>query len=278
MAAKIDTAKIKRTLLAMKQREEPTLEQLALRQRAQIAHRRRALSKKLEPLFGKVLPLEKINKLLARDNAELKKLLKKRSPETAKAFAAADDGLQRGLANRRKALELLATPGPTFKPPTYITLDPFLIWAQPSDILVDSHIEHLNSWAKVYYDRTSDSWDPITNTLTFYYAWENPSALYTVVNAQCSLILSGNCQAEGNTGITPLGYPFGAGDAFLGGDAALQPYEWWNQPPTISYPVARKNHFLNLWAVGSTILSGVVPGNIAGGNIFEGIDLRYELF
>jgi hypothetical protein len=147
MAAKIDTAKIKRTLLAMKRREGPTLEQLAMRQRAQIAGRRRALSKKLEPFFAKVLPLEKINKLLARDHAELKKLLKKRSPETAKAFAAADERLQRGLANQRKALEVLATSGSTLGAPTYIALDPFLIWAQPSNMLLDSHIGHLDSWA-----------------------------------------------------------------------------------------------------------------------------------
>src|SRR5262249_8255736 len=153
--------------------------------------------KKLEPLFRKVLPLEKINKLLARDQGELKKLLKKRSPETAKAFAAADDRFRRGLANRREALEVLATTvGSMLNPPTYVAVDPFLIWAQPSNILVDSHIEHLSSWAKVYYDLV-EHYSLGYSGLTFYYVWRNPSGSPTVVNAQCSLLFRGACYVEG---------------------------------------------------------------------------------
>src|SRR5262249_24511043 len=159
---------------------------------------------------------------------------KKRSPETAKAFAAADDRLRRGLANQRKALEVVANAGALLKPPSYIALDPFLIWAQSwvsgvqvqrPNILVDSHIGHFDSWAKINYRTHKDTGIKDTyDTLTFYYVWENPSDSDTVVNAECSLILSGSCYASANTGIIDGGY------SYLSLLGAIKPYEWWHQP------------------------------------------------
>src|SRR5262249_16730248 len=67
----------------------------------------------------------------------------------AKYFSLAEDAFRRGIEDQDKATEQLATVAPPFTP-TYIRLEtPFMIWAEPAHILMDSHIESENNWAKV---------------------------------------------------------------------------------------------------------------------------------
>jgi hypothetical protein len=269
---KAEQAKLKRELIALKTRGDPDLDQIAMATRAQMIRRDRVAAKKLEPLLAKTFDVEKIDRVMAQRQPERTNIGKKRPAEIGKAQAALEQGFRRGVENRRMALEVLATPG---LPPTstYIALDPFMIWARPSNFLMDSSIppkkSYANiSWAKIYFDTSSGSG---RNEVTFYYVWENPSAYYAVVNAVAALMLTGYCK------VTALSGVFSGGDSSITAKAALQPLEWWNQPPTpATYPQASSSRVIveiEAHAGGFFSYSTEDDEHVA-----RGIDLRYDLF
>jgi hypothetical protein len=94
-----------------------------------------------------------------------------------------------------------------------------------------------------------------------------------VVNAQCSLLFRGSAYTEGNTGFSDGGF------GVLIGRATLQPYEWWNQPPTI--PAAHEIEFLNISAFGQWFAPAawsLESGEDTWVDVWREVDLRYELF
>jgi len=145
-----------------------------------------------------------------------------------------------GIDVRRKALELLATIAQPYTP-TFIALNtPFLIWAnrflphsnEPlgTDILVDSHIEPLNNWAKILLNYATDDAFFATDRLNFYFVWRNETGSDAVVNVASYLTLNGSCKVHANSSFwhglaTP---PFSQ----VSVDAELSVFEWWNEPPT----------------------------------------------
>lgn len=268
--SRTDTAKLKRKLIALKGRDTLGLDRIAMTQRSRLFAARRAAGKKLAPLFKGAVDLKKAGQILAQAHGERQKIARKRPPDLGKAYALLDQRSRAGMANRRKALEVLSTPGLPFTP-TYIAVKPFMIWAKPSNMLYDSSITPQQSNAKIYFYTSSDgSYKRVE--VTFYYLWSNPSAYYAVVNAACSVMLKGNCLAEANTGI------FDGGMTSVNCSAVLQPLEWWNQPPTYpAYDLDARKYLFSLLADGGGFWSGET-GDVDQKMVFDGTDLRYDLF
>jgi hypothetical protein len=109
---------------------------------------------------------------------------------------------------------------------------PFLIWATPRyNIIHDERYQSWNSWARV--DVASSSTEKVvTETLSFYFMWDNPSADYpAVIDVSTSLGLWGDCQATAEGSF----WHFYTGNiASLWVTGRLYPWEWWNQPPTLT--------------------------------------------
>ena len=174
-----------------------------------------------------------------------------------------------GIDGRRKALEQLAT---IARAPNFIMLNkPFLIWANrffpPStdpnatDILRDTHIEPLNSWAKIILNYASDDFFSATqfatDQLNFYFFWRNESGFDAIVNVTSYLTLNGSCMVHANAGGLGLYHPNGV-TVYAG----LSVFEWWNEPPT--EPLSEPNQSQKVTHVG------------AGPNVFSG-DTREAL-
>ncbi len=250
---------------------QANFDRLSIAKRAEMLITRRKYAGKLEPLTADSLPREKINQILAQGQAAELKILKRRTPEMSRAQSALEETFQHRSENRRKAHQILATAGMAFTP-THIWVDPFMIWASPSNMLADSRIEPSNSWAKIRFAASESSFAGFAlgvPYLTFYFLWSNPSAYYAVVNARCSLMFRGRCQAVGNTGFV-LG-----GSGSLNGHASLRPVEWWNQPPSILQ--GESTTFMDLNARGGGFWS-LSTGNVDYKDQFDPVDLRYDLF
>jgi hypothetical protein len=148
----------------------------------------------------------------------------------------AASGLRRDIGSRRDGIDSGVTP----LAPTVVVLDkPFLIWAvrdggQPTSLLVDSHLEAQNSWAKIYFSQLFESVFLHSEEVGFYFLWQNDSAKDSVVNASTYLSLNGRITVNPRAGWIPTIW-WGTGtigqiDGIV--SAELTPLEWWNQPPT----------------------------------------------
>src|SRR5262249_16822888 len=72
----------------------------------------------------------------------------------------------------------------------------------------------------------------LTDTLSFYFMWENPSADYpAVIDVSTSLGLWGDCQATAEGSFWHF-YTGNVASVWVTG--CLYPWEWWNQPPTLA--------------------------------------------
>jgi hypothetical protein len=145
--------------------------------------------------------------------------------DDAKYFSSVERAFRRGIEDRGKALKQLAAIAPPFQ---IILFTPFMVWATPPRILIDSHIESGNNWAKIHsiYDRTGGD-GQTTDGVFFYFFWQNDTGADALVNVESELMLNGICGA----GVAAAWMPnVGGGDVQV--YAQLNPFEWWNQPPT----------------------------------------------
>ena len=144
---------------------------------------RRSAAEQLEPLVEELAPAQAAKLVIADYNRKRRELLKSGKAELDEEMSALASGRCHAMAARRKALDLLAASDPLFAP-VFLTVKPFLIWASPSNMLVDSHIDALgHSWAKLSFSHELDwghtgfpgvPFDPAwVSRLTFYYLWEN---------------------------------------------------------------------------------------------------------
>jgi hypothetical protein len=105
-----------------------------------------------------------------------------------------------------------------------------MIWAEPAHILMDSHIESENNWAKVLSKYgTGGYWN--FDQVFFYFLWENGTGADAVVNVTSFMLLNGTCSAWANADWLPNVFGLGP-DTQLIVSAGLTLFEWWNQPPT----------------------------------------------
>ena len=153
---------------------------------------------------------------------------------TAAKAVVTEAGFKAGIANRRRAFSLLAGLVPPDNPPTYIELDqPFLIWATPTNQLIDTHYEPLNSWAKVRSDVSGDN-VLASHELSFYFLWQNDTGSDAVVNVESYLMLQGRAEIHASHGWfwSPLWGQSTIGEIDYSLGTNLTILEWWNQPPT----------------------------------------------
>jgi hypothetical protein len=85
----------------------------------------RTLNKQLEPLVTEGVNVDKAQAILADYTKKRTQLLTRSKSEVEKAMSAQGDSRAHGLASRRRALEVLATPGLPFAPTSQV-LKPFL--------------------------------------------------------------------------------------------------------------------------------------------------------
>jgi hypothetical protein len=164
--------------------------------------------------------------------------LQSQTADVAKYFSSTEEAFRRAMEGRRKALEQLAALAPPSLP-TYVRLEtPFMIWADPPDILLDSHIEAENNWAKVYSEYGQsvkhperDYWN--LDQVHFYFFWENDKlGADAVVNVTSNLMLNGICYVQADAEWIPNIFGGFQGKTELIVSAGLLVVEWWNQPPT----------------------------------------------
>jgi hypothetical protein len=192
----------------------------------------RAVNELVMSAFAKVgLDRKKLKQIRDQNKSELRRVIEKERREVIKRGSQAKANIKARIAGRRQALQACLV-GP-FAPPYLITLDkPFLIWASPhSNIIRDSHYQSWNSWARVNV-ASSGGFKHLTETLSFYFMWDNPSAEYpAVINVSASLGLWGDCQATAEGSFWHF-YIGNVASLWLTG--CLYPWEWWNQPPTLT--------------------------------------------
>jgi hypothetical protein len=197
---------------------------------------RRAVAKVLEPFLRKGgLDLDKLNGVLAHNQDELRRNFQKQKIKAAKQSAARRKALHQAIKLGHKAVEHLGN-----RPPldgsglsSLISLTtPFLIWEWPHpdfDQLKDSHIESLNSWAKILIDIPAYAFDndqgSDSREFSFYFLWENESQSLAVAKVFSVLSLTGSCEAWANSGV------FSGDTMNLNIQASLFPITYWLPVP-----------------------------------------------
>jgi hypothetical protein len=155
-------------------------------------------------------------------------------------FAVRAEEFRRGVASRLRAADTLAG---SVRPatPSYETLDkPFLIWAfrggGATDMLSETHIEPLNSWARFLssWEFSGDDYVGPHDEVVFYFFWQNDTGSDAVVNVESQLMLAGRASVFAESGLiwTPFWGTGTIGDGHIRIAAQLKLFEWWNQPPT----------------------------------------------
>jgi hypothetical protein len=179
------------------------------------------------------LDVDNLKGLQTKRSADLQRFVKIARTKAIKGSAKAKKAVKLDVANRLSAVKNLGRLVKQPALPTLITLDkPFLIWASPhSNILYDSHIEALNSWAKINIASSTGRQDK----LSFYFLWDNPSDYYAGINVSTSLALNGHCSAFADGSISYL-WDVGGTVTSVNLRADLNPWQWWNQPPTLIRP------------------------------------------
>ncbi|MFZ0455900.1 MAG: hypothetical protein WAM24_19285 [Ignavibacteriaceae bacterium] len=217
---------------------------------------------------------EKFDTIREQNQTRLKQETIKAKADAVKNSTFIQDANIQNIANWKNSLENILTDigpaNPNFNVAAVNT--PFLVWPSHGLILDDPHIEPWKNSAKFRINSTSASNG--SETLTFYFLWENPSSKYAVTNIGSSLILNGYCEisADGGTaGIVP------GGNSSLNLDARLTIYDWTAQPPVPPFPQnTQTNHILTLSADGGGWFEsvGAIEYTTAKGNF----DLGYNLF
>ena len=152
---------------------------------------RRHLAKRLQPVFAEAgLDLKKINDIISDHQNEFREYLKSQDALTDKAMAELTQRSREALINKRAALEHLIGKPLTLSP---IAIDrPASIYANPSGMLVDDHIESWNSWAKVIWEDDNDIYGKFVS-VRFLFAWENSSEFVSVINVNSDVVVRGQC-------------------------------------------------------------------------------------
>jgi len=232
--AKLSTSEVKRVITAMQKRRELERNQANRAVSAAILSAQRNMQKRLQPFLAKTgLDLKKLKSVVDQNQKELRRILEKNPTPPDSAFAGTRETIRRAVEGRANALELPNRTQPQGAS-TFVLLDaPFLIFALPSNWLLDSHVSRKESFAKVRFQETitNEKFPRPPHTVNFVYVWENPSDHHALVNIETYIVLKGFCEATVEIQGNPL---YATSDLHVG--AELQLFEWWNQPPTTPLP------------------------------------------
>ncbi|HZO86709.1 MAG TPA: hypothetical protein VFB38_00115 [Chthonomonadaceae bacterium] len=277
----MNEAQIKAALAAAKgldaareARRNLDLRQANLSQRLPIRANRRAVGNLLTPLLTKAgLELDEFEKIRAHNQAELRRLLEQQKAEAIQQSSSVKRTLRSEVASLHKLLQQVTTLAPPDAPPTsqpfYVLLEtPFLIWPTHGIFLDDSHVEPVNSWAKI---SLSSGESAGYEELGFYFLWENPSDRVAVINVDAYIAVNGFCSAGANGGTFPDDR-----HSSLVLNVRLNPWQWWDQPPTQPMPQGdQSQQVLSLYAFAGGWFD---VGDIEVQSIFRGYDLSYTSF
>jgi hypothetical protein len=204
--------------------------------------RARTTEKKISDLLESFLTkngfdFKKINALLDQDKSEVQRISKRYKSKVVKRSAKTRTKIAKELIDRRrKDAEYMAKI--SVHPPQiryFPVTTPFLIWGDPANTIVDSHIEPWNSWAKIYLDFTQDTTvQPpfsgeayfVRSDYSFYFYWQNLTDGWAITDVHGYLVLNGSCEAKAHGGTFA-----GARYCAIKVDAELYVFEWWKQPP-----------------------------------------------
>jgi hypothetical protein len=272
----INLTDLKRSLKELKGGEPSEVEVAERAMRKDLRALRRSVAKRLEPLVVDGIDVDKAKAILADHEEKRTQLLKRSKSAVLKAMAAVGNKQALGVADRRRASEIPATPGFPFTPPS-VSLTPVLIWAKSdrprSNILLDSNASPDLSVARVAMTATELPPDgEETFRVTFYYLWINDHDYYEVVNAKCFMVFSGICTVTASTGI------FDGGTSEVNCSVSLSPLEWWKQPTTTPKP-SQPSQSWNVFSIEADA-GGLFSLKSIGRVPLSGInhDLRYDLF
>jgi hypothetical protein len=183
-----------------KQRPDTSLSQRTRLLRRELGERlRREFGERLPPVFADTgLDSEKLNKILAEHQREVRSVLAEEKSKTAKTFAALNGNLQRGIENQRQALEQIA-----YRPIVHNTIP---LWTArqidgPQSSPFASHIEATNNWAVLTFYKSSDGNGSVD--VGFWFSWQNPSQQPAVLNVHTDLILQGFIEAGADPTVPP---------------------------------------------------------------------------
>src|SRR5688572_24067010 len=148
---------------------------------------RRILEKALGGLSAEIRSRE-FKRVVAEHRKQLDRLVQRGETAAIRQARQLIKPLRHNIEAQFKAVSQLASGKLQLGPPVYIMLDkPFLIWAQPSNILYDSRLIAGQSFAKIKIASNKSSKSqkypgggsvPIPDTLSFYFLWQNPSDYY----------------------------------------------------------------------------------------------------
>ena len=99
----VTEAELKAALAAIRNRKVPDISEVGRSERARIQNLSGKLVKRLQPMFaGAGFDVEKINKILAEHQCEMRSVLAEEKSKTAKTFAALTENLQLAIENRER--------------------------------------------------------------------------------------------------------------------------------------------------------------------------------
>ena len=216
---------------------------------------------------------------LERDLAGLRKENSRRlaqaKAEAMEHSAAHAKRLATVMQERRAALEAIIAASPP-SGIQYVALDsPVEIWTTDALEMTSSSIQPWNSWAKVDYKGQLYGGFPSallaadgTETLHFYFLWQNTRAGYAVITVDAFLVLNGYCSVHSGGGIID------GGEAVLSLDAQQDLLQTWTGP--ISSPVAQSGQTQRALDLAVDSRGWLTDGQTATAIVYRGYDLRYE--
>jgi hypothetical protein len=157
---------------------------------------RRAVEQELKPWLTKAgLDVEKLDKMAAQNQSELRRILDNNKPEAARRASLEMAAIRKELQQRARALQHPANL--PVLPFTAINLDPIFIWQTNVGSFKGSQIATGDSWVKFLMEATSGSF---STEYSFVFYWQNQRNDLAVVNVASSLVLNGFCEAIAATG------------------------------------------------------------------------------
>ncbi len=276
MSKKPTDSELKTALGKIKDRRYLAIARLNFLQRSHNIQKRRALRKRLEPIFRKTgLAIDEIDKLLLQNQNESRRFLKEQNNKAKVAFAEVEKVFRQGFETNRNAPPNLL--------PNVIELKPFLIWRNlipgSNQFKFESHIgsgsgqDYENNWAKIAFNDDVDTTGN-TGNVVFYFRWQNPDPnSFAVVNVNTNLVVKGICQAGANPGF----FSGGSSDLNLSGHLTL--WQWWDQPPSEPFLQSSQDvsNILDVGASGGEWEWGSL-GALNSKYVFNAFDLSYQNF
>jgi hypothetical protein len=208
----VSESEIKAAISAVRDRKRRDIAKLRPSDSAPVFSLRRKLGERLQPVFAEAgLDIQKINKILEKDQSALRSALEKEKSKSAKAFSALNTtDLRRGIENQARALRHIES--------NPLTITPITLWTalgiDPSpDFAIDKNRGPANNWARFsFYDENDGDYNA---SVTFTFFWQNQSHYLAVFNATSSLVAHGTVTAHSRPNV------LSGGDASITMDAVF---------------------------------------------------------